>query len=315
MIETDKARVHSVLYDDLTRSLFVGYDRGHVKQFKRDGGCFALLKDYGDVGIGEVLSCARIGPLAFFGGSEKKVVAIHIHSQELVGGFLQTAFGLVCSLRVCSTGRDRTLLAVSGRHLDHSKGGFDLFDVTRVLTNCPNPGKVSVFENLSHANQTIRAQQEEIEQLTTQVKALKAKSKETLSRYDQLKSTYDQLKSRNDQLRKNYVDLKTRSGIRPSQFSTKINLLFHHKPTRTTFCNKSSPFKTQLFDLTDPLVILRDLREDLDEQKHTNRQLQNTIYDVLTLKKLAEQQTSHLELRLGAAQSRIAETEEVVRQK
>ena len=64
-----EGRIRTLLYDQVTQSLFAGDYCGRIKQYKRSSSthAFSLVKDYGDVGIYSVYSSAQVGRFALFG--------------------------------------------------------------------------------------------------------------------------------------------------------------------------------------------------------------------------------------------------------
>ena len=66
VITKNNSLIHTILFDSLTETLLVGDDNGHVKQYQmtykskffgllKNSDLFTLLKDYGDLGVGQVL--------------------------------------------------------------------------------------------------------------------------------------------------------------------------------------------------------------------------------------------------------------------
>ena len=98
-----KGTIQTLLYDEVTGTLFAGDITGRIKQYKRgnSGNPFSLLKDFGDVAIGQVYSSAQVGAFAFFGGEFCSVVAIDIYKRLLCKGTVKSAFWRTFCLQVC----------------------------------------------------------------------------------------------------------------------------------------------------------------------------------------------------------------------
>ena len=133
----------TLLFDSMTETLLVGDTSGQVKQYKKrkksnfcglleDSDSFKLLKDYGDVGVGWILSSAQVGPLAIFGGKQNSIVAINILEQRLCEGFIESPFRDTLSLQVCQGVDSNVYLSVGGEYPDYSLDVSDYLDVTRV---------------------------------------------------------------------------------------------------------------------------------------------------------------------------------------
>ena len=70
----------SLLYDEVTQSLFAGNCTGRIVQYKRSSSNFpfTLIKDYVDLGIGALYSSAQVGRFVLFGGRNYSIAAIDI---------------------------------------------------------------------------------------------------------------------------------------------------------------------------------------------------------------------------------------------
>ena len=114
--------ISNLLYDQTTQTLFAGDSKGHVIQYEKspEDESFVLAKDYGDVGVGLVLSSALVGEFALFTGSRGIVMAIDIKNRRRVERSKNTAFGYIMSLDVCRMPNLYMLLSVSGRKTDYS---------------------------------------------------------------------------------------------------------------------------------------------------------------------------------------------------
>ena len=85
-----KEVINTLLYDPETRSLFAGDLDHHVVQYQRglDESTFSIVKDYGDVDVGCVLSLSRVGGLLLVGGNDHEIVGIDIANKQVLKGHL-----------------------------------------------------------------------------------------------------------------------------------------------------------------------------------------------------------------------------------
>ena len=130
--------ITTLLYDPETQTLLVGDDTGHVIQYKREeSGSFTFLKDFGDVGVGDVMASTKMGGFGVFGGLDtSKMVAIDLKESEICKGTITTAFKKILSLQVCRVSESETLLSVGGHTPSYSGS---LTDVFRVKIESSNP--------------------------------------------------------------------------------------------------------------------------------------------------------------------------------
>ena len=76
-----------------------------------------------------------------------------------------------------------------------------------------------------------------------------------------------------------------------------------------------SLFGSGLFDETDPLIVIRDLREELQEEKYKYNKLENFMYDVLTQKKTFKKQSEGKTHRINALENQMVTIHEVIGQR
>lgn len=141
LIGTHGDWIRTLLFDATSRTLFVGDDTGHVLQYKRDreSGAFTLLKDFGDLGIGRVVSSTVVRDFAIFGGwKTNKIRAIKIKESQVLEGTLETAFNNVYSLQTCRVSDSNTLISVGGYKPSYSSTSSDVYRV-KTQTQPPTP--------------------------------------------------------------------------------------------------------------------------------------------------------------------------------
>ena len=113
-------------------------------------------------------------------------------------------------------------------------------------------------------------------------------------------------------IKKAYKKLKIDSEIKQQEFIKKMNLFYQHKSNRTTIGNKMPLIGSGLFDQIDPLVIIRDLKEDLEEQKYKYKKLESSMYDVLVQKKTVYQESEAKVDRNNLLENQLATVKQVV---
>ena len=154
-IGTLTSSIYTVLYDPKTRSLFAGDYNGHLHQYQKakDTTSFVLVKDHGDIGLGELRSSALIGSVAIFGGSNSCLVAVDVPSKEVFTGTFKTAFRDIYSLQACEVSKSSTLLSVGGYDPSYSSSVTDILEVE---TQEDIPGNtISTKTEKSHPTQKV----------------------------------------------------------------------------------------------------------------------------------------------------------------
>ena len=184
---------------------------------------------------------------------------------------------------------DEIHLAVSGSGLNYSKNKTDLFDVTNLLQNDSvilaklySEYSIDQVDTNGEEQTIIRSQAKTIQKLFKKYQKYKAMFTEMNSKYKHLKKKLRQLYNYNKGLKKPYKKLETQFNVVHQKFIKKISILYHQKSKKTTIGNKMSPIKNRLFDETDSLFIIRDLKEEMKEEKYKYKKLESFIYDVLT---------------------------------
>ena len=133
-----KGTIETLLYDQVTQSLFAGDRSGHVKQYKRGSSsthAFSLVKDYGDVGIYSVYSSAQVGRFALFGGCNCTLVAIDIQERRLFKNITRSLFLSTFSLRVCHGQENKVYLSLGGDDPCYYSTVSDFLDVTKMYNH------------------------------------------------------------------------------------------------------------------------------------------------------------------------------------
>ena len=223
-IGTHSGFIQTLVFDKLTETLLVGDESGRVKQYKKikkstffgflkESDSFTLVKDYKDIGVGQVLSSAQIGGLAIFGGANHSIIAIDISKQRLCTGVIKSPFEDTYSLVVCHSADSNVYLSIGGSDPKYSSNVSDYLDVTRLHNRSKNkPG-----QSPEEINQLVTLLQEKDEIINT----LKLKRKQLQA---------DLLKQRKQhQGTANQKSLKTKS----TRFSRRTS----HSNQKTKHCH------------------------------------------------------------------------------
>ena len=283
VIATHNDHTQTVLFDSLTESLLVGDLLGHVKQYKKENGSFTLLKDYGNVNVGQVKSSAQVGRFAIFGGEDNTLVAIDVKNQKILKRSVETAYEEIHNLQICLMNHHRIFLSVSGYDSDFSSELTDLFDVSSLAMNDPTTLKNFPFKDLSEANQrfliqqmTIESQEETIEELKkckNENEILKRKLEEAESNYQSLKEKYESILIENESIRNKFlllkpeIDTKNQRLIKKFFIFDKLRRQYVHKlhnPPKFTFFDQEDQSQT-IVDMEKEIELLNDRNSNIFE--------------------------------------------------
>jgi hypothetical protein len=126
--------IYTVFYDEVSKSLFVGgvYELNQYKKYEESKYWF-MVRDYGDIGIGDIYSIKQIGNLLVFGGNYKTLIAMDSVKQQILEGEIETAIENIYSLQVCELEYEKTYLSVNGSDPNYSYDVSDLYDVTDMV--------------------------------------------------------------------------------------------------------------------------------------------------------------------------------------
>ena len=174
-IGTHGGTISTVLFDSLTQSLLVGDYKGHVKQYKKVNQSFTMVKDYGDVGVGVIVSSTQVGRFAIFGGNMSYLVAIDIFKQRVYAGLLKSPFEWTNSLQVCDGVGSNVSLSLGGNGLKYSFDRSDWLDVTLLYNNSKHINEV--YEKMNQADTLLKEKDEIINSLNLKIKQLESSLK------------------------------------------------------------------------------------------------------------------------------------------
>lgn len=153
--------VFTLVVDESANLLLAGQyykNQGRVVQYCLD--TTKVVKDYSSLGIGAIVSSARLGNLCFFGGWESSsVAAVDTLEQKVLGHPVKTAMESIYSVAMCETRTDtvrpKTVLSVAGLDIDYSTGRPDLLDVTALVKT---HSRHKPAESLSQRNALLEAE-------------------------------------------------------------------------------------------------------------------------------------------------------------
>ena len=275
--------ISNLLYDQTTQTLFAGDSKGHVIQYEKspEDESFVLAKDYGDVGVGVVLSSTRVGEFALFTGSRGKVMAIDIKNRWRVKRSINTAFGDIMSLDVCRMPNLKMLLSVSGRKADYSEDKSDFFDLTGLLISDPNIRKIFHLLDITKAREVIfqqhmkiRSQEETIARLQKSIQErdnYKQKLEKAEAKYRTLKKKYQSILTENQNIRNKFLVLKPKIDKEKKILKTKMLIMVKLRKMYNHRLEK--PLKFTCFDEENQSETISELRkeiEHLNDQKDLN---------------------------------------------
>ena len=311
-----------LVYDEESGSMYSGDLNGHIIKHKVDtfNQIRKKVKYYGHLGIGSIYSSARFMQFVFFGGNKGKIGVLDLSTGKLIPMDIETSIKDIYSLQVCVKSCNEIYLAVSGEYPDYSQDKTDLFDLSGLLGNDPIILRKFASEYLNNEtslnqNRSIMSKSYMIRKLTRERDEYKAKFNKMESKYNDLKVKYDNVLKEKEKMVKTYNAFKKETEIKTRHFVKKIKIIYNHKSTRTTIGDYNLVDRNGLFDETDPLVIIRDLKEDLKDANHENRQLQNSMYNAIRQRREAEEESRVLHIEFDTLGNNLDTVKEVVRQR
>ena len=127
--------IKTLIYDEDTGFLYIGERYGQLYKYKVNTAIKSCekVKNYGKLGIGEIISSHRFLDFFFFGGGSGIIRVLDLSTDKLLPGHLKTSIGCIYSLQVCVKSCNEIYLTVSGSITDYSDNKTDLFDLTDFL--------------------------------------------------------------------------------------------------------------------------------------------------------------------------------------
>lgn len=129
-IATHADFIRTVVYNQVTDSLLAGDRKGHVVQYQKTGDSFGLLRDFGDVGVGQVYCSSQVGDLVVFGGYKTfSLVVVSASESRLCEGTLKSPFLYTYSLRVCQGVNSQMYLSMGGTNPEYADKTPDCLEI------------------------------------------------------------------------------------------------------------------------------------------------------------------------------------------
>ena len=171
-IVTHSDKISTLLFDSLTQSLLVGDYKGHVHHYKKENQSFTMIKDYGDMDVGPVLTSTQIGNFAIFRGTKRCLFGINI-SEQVIYDFLQkNPFLKTYSLQVCEGVGSKFYLSILGESPEYSSNASDFLNVTK-LYNC-NKDISEFYKLINQADALLQEKDKIINALILKIKQLES---------------------------------------------------------------------------------------------------------------------------------------------
>ena len=164
--------ISTVLFDSLTQSLLVGDIDGHVKQYKKVNQSFRMVKDYGDLGVGWVISSSQKGHIAIFGGDQYSLIAIDIFKKQVFDGLLKSPFKFTLSLQVYKGVNSNVYLSLGGDCPKYSSDASDFLDVTLLFNRQKHINEI--YQKMNKAHALLEEKDEIINSLNLKIKQLES---------------------------------------------------------------------------------------------------------------------------------------------
>ena len=145
---TGGIEIYTILIDEERMCMFIGNWKGMLVEFSLDTNGYSrkIVKDYGDLGIGNIRSSLKIGNIAVFGGTKSSVALIDIDNTQNLGIISDLAVGSIYSIELCRVKNNKSdvklLLTVTGRDYDYSSSKTDVLDITEFIKSRGNNGKI-----------------------------------------------------------------------------------------------------------------------------------------------------------------------------
>lgn len=203
-----KNKINTLLLCEELDVLLAGDDDGTVVQFALSTA--TVTRDYGYLGVGGVLACARMGSLALFGGFDDLAVLL-LDKQRVFDVPMETAMGSIYSLRCCvvdgAEPREgpRVLVTIDGKEPDYSSPKTDVFDATGLVRHFKE--EISPRAQPFFAPLLTQTDKRQIEKLAEELR-VKDQQKFEISR--KLTSQNSELVGKLKQRQKNISDLESK---------------------------------------------------------------------------------------------------------
>ena len=303
--------ISTLVYDKDTGSLYTGDDNGHLHQYKIDKASKSCqrVKNYGDLRIGRIMSSHRFLHFVFFGGDIGRIKVLDLSTGELLPGWLQTSPRFIYSLHVCVKSHKEIYLAVSGGNDNYFTNNTDLFNVTDLFLNNQVILRKYLQKYSSNYENKILPQPTTLKSQLDTSQNLRKEKDSNKAELNQMHSKYNHLIEIYDKIHKNNKNKKLPQAHQTQR--TQLHTKSHHNNQMTTKTVKKCLIEKRSFDEIDPLVITKELKEDIPEEKNVTKKCQNMTYNKFTERKEDKQELERFRVILDPVQAQGLKIEEI----
>ena len=286
--------ITNLFYDKTTGFLYTGDYKGKLCKYKIDIICktYKRVRNYGYIGLDKLYSSHRFLNFLFFGGSNSKIRILDLSSDDLLPGILKTSIESIYSLQVCLKSHDQIFLAVSGSGTNYSKNNTDLFDVSGLFSIHPVILQKYLSENASNHEDTLLHQRNTLKSQKKKIQKLKQERDSYKAELNQMHSKYDDLKNKFHLLHRKIEKLKETNQPQSTQLKTNYTV---------TITERKFRFENGQYLQTHPLVMTKQPKQKIQEEKHLSKKYQNISYDELHCSTPAEDRAHNLTMTLDAS--------------
>lgn len=130
-----KSIVNSILYNPSLMALLACELSGNVIQYDLSQGRsnYKVVKNYGNLGMGQIHSCVNHGRFAFVAGEKSCFLVIDLFARQIVVEKISSAIQKSSSMKICKVKKDTTLLCLSGINPNYSDSKTDVFDISDLV--------------------------------------------------------------------------------------------------------------------------------------------------------------------------------------
>jgi hypothetical protein len=124
--------ISCLIFIEESNMLLVGDSYRMIQYRLNQNKIWSKIKDYGEIGIGGVISCTRIMNLVIFGGTDSSLRVIDYEKRRVIGDVYKTAIRCISSLSICER-PNQVVLSVNGVFPFYSDTRSDILDITELV--------------------------------------------------------------------------------------------------------------------------------------------------------------------------------------
>ena len=208
-------KIFTMGFNPKINSVLVGFANKWVSQYGRDSsGVMKMLRNYKDVGVGDVFASDIAGDIAVVGGQHGKITFINMQTRTLLQKGIQTAIKQIWSLKFCRISETEMHLIVGGRGKDYSDSKTDLFDVSSLFQSTSKQIPLSPFDHNPDLHSQSMSQI--IQDLKSQLKAHKKTIDNAMANIETLQHKNLKLQKENNQLSRQLRFMETKLSMKGS---------------------------------------------------------------------------------------------------